>query len=474
MTAQAGRLGTPALIAIQDSTAGIVVRLGDTTPRPAVGTWLEVTGALSDPYGQLEVRGLTAIRATGPAGLPVPIAVDGGSLGEAAEGRLVTVEGIADGRPTKATSGDLTFVDHDRARSRSGSQPTLRPGCPPARWRLAIDFGSPALRASVRAARARPTAIGSGSAARPISSGWAARRRPPARHRHRRPRRARRSEPSPRRSWPAAARSRSRDRSRRPGPSSTRPGAASSSRIGLPRSRSCCQSERPRRRSARTSASAARSVERTVPRGSGRSRSGATERTRSVRSSCGSHPARRTNGASCAFAATWSRSTSPATAGPPSSGSVARGSRSRGWPAPGSRSSALKEGRTATIVGIVRRPYPSASDRRFAIVPRSARDLTIGGTADDHSGQARLRRLRDERARSEHGARCRWECRRRRERSARRRSRQPGRPRRAGRPGRWPRPGSRRDRVPTGRRDGGGPGPAACRGRGPCRLGGRR
>jgi hypothetical protein len=45
-------------------------------------------------------------------------------------------------------------------------------------------------------------------------------------------------------------------------------------------------------------------------------------------------------------------------------------------------SSALAAGRTATVVGIVRRPYPSASDRRFAIVPRSSRDLTVGGSAD--------------------------------------------------------------------------------------------
>jgi hypothetical protein len=46
-------------------------------------------------------------------------------------------------------------------------------------------------------------------------------------------------------------------------------------------------------------------------------------------------------------------------------------------------SGALIAGRTATIVGIVRRPYPSASDRRFAIVPRSSRDVTVGGPSND-------------------------------------------------------------------------------------------
>jgi hypothetical protein len=44
---------------------------------------------------------------------------------------------------------------------------------------------------------------------------------------------------------------------------------------------------------------------------------------------------------------------------------------------------AVVTGRTATVVGIVRRPYPSATDRRFAILPRSSRDLTIGGAAGD-------------------------------------------------------------------------------------------
>ncbi|MBA2382610.1 MAG: hypothetical protein H0V73_10920, partial [Chloroflexi bacterium] len=47
---------------------------------------------------------------------------------------------------------------------------------------------------------------------------------------------------------------------------------------------------------------------------------------------------------------------------------------------------ALAEGRTAAIVGIVRRPHPSATDRRFAIVPRSPRDLAIGGPATAGSG----------------------------------------------------------------------------------------
>jgi hypothetical protein len=110
VTAQAGRLGTPALIAIQDATAGIVVRLADTSPRPSVGTWIELTGTLADPYGQLELRAITGFRTVGPAVVPDPAPVDGASLGEGVEAQLVVVEGVALGRPVKSTSGDLTFV----------------------------------------------------------------------------------------------------------------------------------------------------------------------------------------------------------------------------------------------------------------------------------------------------------------------------------------------------------------------------
>jgi hypothetical protein len=110
VTAGAGRLGTPALIAIQDSTAAIVVRLADTTPRPSIGTWLELTGTLGDPYGQLELRAITGVRDVGPATLPAPVTVDGATLGEGVEARLVSLEGVAQGRPIKSTSGDLAFV----------------------------------------------------------------------------------------------------------------------------------------------------------------------------------------------------------------------------------------------------------------------------------------------------------------------------------------------------------------------------
>jgi hypothetical protein len=49
----------------------------------------------------------------------------------------------------------------------------------------------------------------------------------------------------------------------------------------------------------------------------------------------------------------------------------------------------LVEGRIATISGIVRRPFPTASDRRFAILPRSAGDLHLeGGAPTRHTAGA--------------------------------------------------------------------------------------
>ena len=41
----------------------------------------------------------------------------------------------------------------------------------------------------------------------------------------------------------------------------------------------------------------------------------------------------------------------------------------------------LAEDRTATVTGIVRRPYPTASDQRFTILPRYPADVRVTGSA---------------------------------------------------------------------------------------------
>ena len=110
VTAEAGRLGTPPLIAIQDGTAGIVVRLPDDVARPPRGTRVEVRGPLADPYGQLELRPASAgFQAVGTASLPSPTITVASGLGEATEARLVIASGAVQARPSRSTSGDISF-----------------------------------------------------------------------------------------------------------------------------------------------------------------------------------------------------------------------------------------------------------------------------------------------------------------------------------------------------------------------------
>ena len=110
VTAEAGRLGTPSLIAIQDSTGGIVVKVPDGIVPPVRGTGVIVTGPIADPYGQLEIRPAAGgIRLTGPGPIRSPADVLATDLGEGTEGILVDIVGVTSRPPSKGTSGDLTF-----------------------------------------------------------------------------------------------------------------------------------------------------------------------------------------------------------------------------------------------------------------------------------------------------------------------------------------------------------------------------
>lgn len=110
VTAEAGRLGTPALLAIADATGGIIVKLPDTTSAPARGRILTVRGPLADPYGQLELRpaaGDVVVEGTGS--LPVPQDLASAGPNESTEARLVRSTGTVVVKPSKSTSGDITF-----------------------------------------------------------------------------------------------------------------------------------------------------------------------------------------------------------------------------------------------------------------------------------------------------------------------------------------------------------------------------
>ena len=112
MTAEAGRTGTPQLLTIGDATGGIAVRLPVGTVAPGRGTVVEVRGPLAAPYGQLEIRPAIAgdIATNGVAPLPDPVAVGPTGLGEATDGRLLVVTGRLAARPSKAASGDISLV----------------------------------------------------------------------------------------------------------------------------------------------------------------------------------------------------------------------------------------------------------------------------------------------------------------------------------------------------------------------------
>jgi lamin tail-like protein len=108
VTAEGGRLGTPPLIAIADGTGGIVVRVPDGMATPARGATILVRGPLADPYGQVELRpGASGFTVTGRGSLPTPLQLRAAELGEATEGRLVELVGTVDATPRKGTSGDL-------------------------------------------------------------------------------------------------------------------------------------------------------------------------------------------------------------------------------------------------------------------------------------------------------------------------------------------------------------------------------
>ena len=387
VTAPAGRLGTPPLIAIQDATAGIVVRLADTSPRPSIGDRVELAGSLADPYGQLEIRGLSSFRILGTGSVPAAVVVDGRSLGEGVEGRIVTVEGVAEAKPTKATSGDFTVV----VTTAHGSV------------RVAADAS----------AGVPPTAISKGDRLR--LTGIAGQRA------------TRKGALDGYRVWlrgPSDLVRLGGGTTSSPGPSASPSGTGSAIRSiaaailagkgdvtveGSVTTTSTLLDATKRRIVVQDRTAA---IEVLLPVGTAAPAIGSRIR---VTGEVG-----RAYGAPRIRAATVRRLGTAAIAplelrAAPGAAHEWRLVRIRGdvvevhrsgdrWTAEllvggvhipvdglagaGIPSAALASGRTATVTGIVRRPYPSATDRRYSVVPRSPADLVLGGSADDRGGSS--------------------------------------------------------------------------------------
>ena len=110
VTSEPGRLGTPPLFAIGDGTGGIIVRLPDGAAAPGRGATVRVSGPTADPYGQLEIRPAAGgLRITGTGVVPAAKPVGVPELGESTEATLVQLLGTVQSAPTKGTSGDLVI-----------------------------------------------------------------------------------------------------------------------------------------------------------------------------------------------------------------------------------------------------------------------------------------------------------------------------------------------------------------------------
>ena len=108
VTAEAGRLGVPGVVAVEDETGAIAIRAADAVILVR-GTRIEVTGTLADPYGQLEIRSKAAARIVGLETVPEPVSVTGIAVGEATEAWLVSLSGTIESNVRKGSGGDLGF-----------------------------------------------------------------------------------------------------------------------------------------------------------------------------------------------------------------------------------------------------------------------------------------------------------------------------------------------------------------------------
>jgi hypothetical protein len=110
VTGAAGVILDGSTIAIQDSSAGIYVRLPEASMSGlGVGTLVDVIGGIAAPYGNLELRPtVDGISVTGSASLPAPMALSLAQLNDSTEGLLASVN-VTVASLTASSSGSLTL-----------------------------------------------------------------------------------------------------------------------------------------------------------------------------------------------------------------------------------------------------------------------------------------------------------------------------------------------------------------------------
>ena len=119
VVAEAGRLGLPPVFAIADASGGLPIRLASDMIAPPRGTAVIGDGVLAAPYGQLELRLVAAGLTTNGAGsVPEPRPIAAQDLGETSEGWLVAIDAVITARAARSTSGDLAVEATDFAGQR--------------------------------------------------------------------------------------------------------------------------------------------------------------------------------------------------------------------------------------------------------------------------------------------------------------------------------------------------------------------
>jgi hypothetical protein len=110
VTADVGRIGSTSVVALADASGGLLVRIPAGSTAPPRGSNLQVAGPIAAPYGQLELRpAADGIQATGTAQAVTAFPISTADLGEATEGRLVELAGIAATTAKRSTTGELSI-----------------------------------------------------------------------------------------------------------------------------------------------------------------------------------------------------------------------------------------------------------------------------------------------------------------------------------------------------------------------------
>lgn len=122
VTVEPGRILGDRTIAIQDGSGAIYVRLPTGTPRADLvrGAIVEVAGVLASPYANLEIRpgSSSQITVVGSGGLPSAEPLISHQLGEATEGQLAQLEGKVSSVSASSTGSYTVFLEDGAGQAR--------------------------------------------------------------------------------------------------------------------------------------------------------------------------------------------------------------------------------------------------------------------------------------------------------------------------------------------------------------------